>query len=122
MDDLVEIYYSTLTRQADKFAPLHIIKTNRLRLSPWVDDECRQQRRLCRHLERKYKRTHDQSTCNEWVAQMRKKYELLHIKRDEYWLKRIKADGNSSSNLWKSLSTLLACDCSANFWSGWPQC
>lgn len=57
-----------------------------------MDDECRQQRRLCRHLERKYKRTRDQSTSNEWVAQMRKKYEPLRLKRDEYWSKRINAD------------------------------
>ena len=57
VDELFAVYDSVLTDIADRLSPLHSIRRRSGHLAPWFDDRCRQARRQCRRLERRYRRT-----------------------------------------------------------------
>ena len=106
-DELFKIYDTTLRSIADTFAPAHYVKSSSHPLTPWFDADCRAARRNCRRLERRYRRTRGVADRNSWVMATKAKFELLRVKRDNYWLNRVATDGSSSARLWRSISDIL---------------
>ena len=80
------------------------------RPTPWFDAECRTERRQCRRLERRYRRTRSTADRRDWVDATRRRLRLYKLKNEQYWLDRLDQCGRSSSQLWRSFSPLLGCD------------
>ena len=79
--------YDTVLRDvADHLAPLHSVRRQRGRLSPWFDAEYRSARGDCRRLERRYRQT--RSLADRWlwvtVEATRRRFNLHRRKKDEY--------------------------------------
>jgi len=110
VDDLFDIYTSTLTSIANQFAPERTVKTQPRPLCPWFDAECRAIRRTCRRLERRYRRTRSEEDTTAYVAAYRHKHEIFDQKKKQYWSQRVNTDGDSPSKLWRSLTAMLQRD------------
>jgi len=54
VDELFAVYNSILREIADRVAPPHNVRRRSAHLAPWFDGRCRQARRDCRRLERRY--------------------------------------------------------------------
>jgi len=110
VDQLFTDYDAVLRDIADKLAPLHAVRRRPGRPTPWIDAECRAERRRCRRLERRYRRTRRDGDRRLWVQAARRRLRLNREKREHYWLDRLNQCGHSSSQLWRSLSPLLGRD------------
>jgi len=88
-------------------APLHTIRRRSGRLAPWFDAEYRSQRRECRRLKRRYRRTYAAADRHLCVNATRSRHQTYRDKKEQHWLARLTRCGRSSSQLWRSLSTLL---------------
>ena len=106
VDELFAVYDSVLTDIADRLAPLHSIRRRSGHLAPWFDDRCRQARRQCRRLERRYRRTGTDDDRRRWIEGVRNRFQLYRTVKQEYWLNRLSQHGRSSSPIWRSLSSL----------------
>jgi hypothetical protein len=78
--ELFDIYHRTLTELADRFAPLHSVRSRFKPLTVWYDAECRALRRKCRCLERRYRRTGLDTDRVAWITELRLKHEKLTVK------------------------------------------
>jgi len=68
VDELFATYDNVLRDIADRLAPAHMVYSRVQPLAPWFNSECREIRRDCRRLERRYRRSKgdiDRSNCNE---------------------------------------------------------
>ena len=106
-EELFNTYHRVLRDLADRFAPVHRVRSYHRPLTPWFDAECTRQRRRCRVLERRYRRTQSSSDRSAWVTALRDKHAMLKSKQRMYWLGRIAAAEGNSSKLWRSLSGVL---------------
>jgi len=77
VDKLFQTYDDTLRSIADQLTPERTINCRLRLLSPWFDDECRAIRRNCRHLERRYRRTHDPADKAAYTAASRDKHSFF---------------------------------------------
>ena len=110
VDQLFATYDAVLRDVADQLAPPHVIRRRPGRPTPWFDAECRAQRRDCRRLERRVRRTNSPSDRRLWVDATRRRFRMYREKKEAYWLGRLMQCGRSSSLLWRSLSPLLGRD------------
>ena len=113
-EELFSAYDSVLREIADRFAPLHSIKSRLHPLSPWFDSECRTIRRKCRRLENVYRRTKTLDDRLAWTISVRLKHEAFRKKENMYWTNRIAHESGKPSKLWKSLSKILRRDKDSN--------
>jgi len=104
VDQLFATYDAVLRDVADQLAPPHVIRRRPGRPTPWFDAECRAQRRDCRRLERRVRRTNSPSDRRLWVDATRRRFRMYREKKEAYWLGRLMQCGRSSSLLWRSLS------------------
>ena len=109
VNQLFSDYDSVLHDIADKLAPLYAVRRRPGRPTPWFDDECHAERRRCRRLERRYRRTRRDDR-RLWVEAARRRLRLNREKRECYWLGRLNQCGRSSSQLRRLLSPLLGRD------------
>lgn len=106
VDVMVKIFNTTLKNLADRFALPHVIRTKGHLLEPMLNEECRTARRKCRNLERRYKRTWNETDWARWVEAMRTRRELFQTKKNYYWVQHVQAD-KSPTRLWWPVSQLL---------------
>ena len=83
------IYDAVLRDIADKLAPVHTVRRRPGRPTPWFNDECRAERRNCRRLERRYRRTQRAEDRRLWVDAARRRLRLNRAKYEEYWVGRL---------------------------------
>ena len=74
VDKLFAIYGSILRDIADRVAPQHSIRRRSGRLAPWFDARCRQARRECRRLERRYRRSGAADDSRRWIEATRSRF------------------------------------------------
>ena len=89
VDQLFASYEAALRDIADKLAPVRTIRRHHGRPTPWFDDECRAERRRCRRLERRYRRTRCAKDRRRYVDAARRRLRLNRAKYEEYWLGRL---------------------------------
>ena len=107
-DDFFQLYDDVLRRLADQFAPIKKITLRRQRLAVWMDDECRQLRRMSRMLERRYRRSSQPSDRQQWIEHERKRHRVYRQKEQSYWSIRLSENAGQPRKLWQSLNELLA--------------
>ena len=100
VDELLAVYDDVLRDIADRVAPQHSMRRHTMHLAPWFDDRCRQARRECRRLERRYRRTETPDDRLKWIEAVRRRFQ-------EYRFGRLSQHGRSSAPLWRSLSSIL---------------
>jgi len=110
IEELFASHDAVLRDIADKLAPVHTVRRRPGRPTPLFDDECRAERRNCRRLERRYRRTRRAEDRRLWVDAACRRLRLNRAKYEEYWVGRLNQCGRSSSLLWRSLSPLLGRD------------
>ena len=93
VDELFAEYDRVLSERADRFAPANIVKTQAQPLSPWSDSECRATRRVCKRLERQFRRTYSDAARQAWIAVLRQKHALYETKKTQYWQARLRNEG-----------------------------
>jgi len=106
VDQLFNPYSSVLHDIADQLAPSHVIRRRPDRPTPWFDAECRAQRRHCRRLERRYRRTCRPDDRRSWVEATRRQFALYRTKKEQYWNNRLLQCGRSSPQLWRSMNSM----------------
>jgi len=106
-EDFFEMYHSTLQSLADRFAPVRKIKQRCQRLAPWMDNECRRQRRQSRRLERRYRRTLSTADRQACVAQERARHQVYRQKERAYWSAEISLQTGQPRKMWRTLNTIL---------------
>jgi len=106
VEQLFATYDTVLQSIANQLAPPHTICRKPNRLAPWFDADCRAQKRECRRLERRYRRTRTDADRRAWVDATRHRFRLHRRKKEEYWLGRLESCGRSSAKVWRMASTL----------------
>ena len=109
-EDYFDVYHRVLQSLADRFAPVKRLKLRRQRLALWMDDECRQQRRQSRMLERRYRRTLSPVDRLAWVEQERVRHQVYRQKESAYWSTMIAEQAGQPKKLWRSLNAILGRD------------
>jgi len=106
VDELFDTYNSVLLHIADQLAPHRVIRRRPGRPTPWFDAECRVQRRHCRRLERRYRRTNRADDRRSWVDATRRRFALYRTKKEQYWTNRLQQCARSPPQLWRSMNSL----------------
>ena len=76
VDDLQELYDTTLRTLLDKHAPSRSARRRYQPTTPWFDAECAAAKRKTRALERRYRRTRLVDDRTAWTTQAQKKHQL----------------------------------------------
>jgi len=114
VDQLARLYDAEITTLLDRFAPVRSVTCRRRPSDPWFDQECHDEKRLTRRLERAARRadsndvTASAAAHAAWTAQRRSYIALRRQKREEFWRHMIDADSRDPRQLWCSIDALLA--------------
>ena len=85
VDQLQEMYDTTLPLLLDKHAPLQTVRKRYQPLTPWFDAECATSRRKSRLFERRYRSTKSAADRLAWTNQVRRMHHLYDRKQNSYW-------------------------------------
>ena len=121
VDELAEVYDSEITAIADDLVPVRTVRRQSRPSDPWFDDECRNQKRLARFLERRSRRaterlaagapdtTEDDATAarRTWQTQLRAYRTLRRLKRETFWTTKVQSESSAPRQLWKAVDSLL---------------
>jgi len=80
VEELFASYDAVLRDIADKLTLVHTVRHRPGRPIPWFDDECCAERRNCRRLERRYRRTRRAEDRRLWVDAARRRLRLNRAK------------------------------------------
>ena len=104
VNELVELYNSTLSSLLDKHAPL-ITKSVR-NTNPWYTPELRKLKAACRKAERKWRHSH--SSVWKTVSNMEyKKYRAAIAQAKQQYYSSLITNASSTKTLWKTVNGLL---------------
>ena len=104
LDDLFDLYSSTMTHLINKILPLCKISTWQKPIAVWFDADRRQQRHRTRLAERCYCRSHDPTDRYKWIAQLRSLHRLYNQKESNYWENLVSHNKDNPKRLWSSIS------------------
>ena len=107
VDELQDIYDSTLAALVDRHAPRRTTRRRHQPTTPWFDSDCAAAKRRARMLERRYRVSRNIHDRAAWSKQVRLKQQLYSQKQNEYWEKRISGSRGDPKKLWRSLSSVL---------------
>ena len=107
VDQLQELYDTTLSTLLDKHAPKRLIRKRYQPLTPWFDADCAASRRKTRALERKYRRSKTSCDRLEWTRQMRTMHQLYTQKQNLYWENKVADSRGNPKKLWNTLSSVM---------------
>ena len=85
VDDLQELYDTTLRTLLDKHAPCRTARRRHQPTTPWFGADCAAAKRKTRALEQRYRRTRLVSDRLAWTTQAQKKHQLCARKQSEFW-------------------------------------
>ena len=104
VNELVELYNSTLSSLLDKHAPL-ITKSVR-NTNPWYTPELRKLKAACRKAERKWRHSH--SSIWKTVSNMEyKKHRAAVAQAKQQYYSSLITNASSTKTLWKTINGLL---------------
>ena len=107
IDDMINTFNNTVTSALDRHAPIKTV-TRRLRPSDaWYYEQCREQKRISRKLERRYKRTHRDVDHATWLSQLHSMHKLNDSKRSQFWSTHISSQRGKPREMWNSINRLL---------------
>jgi len=101
---LCNLYRQTLTDLLDKHAPRRTVIRRKRPHAQWFDAECCRAKREVRRHEAVHRRVKSAYCRDIWRSAAAKYRQLLNIKQQQYWSRRIHEAGSDSRKLWKSLS------------------
>ena len=107
VDELADIYYSTLSSLVDRHAPWFVINKHYRPITPWFNDACRAQKRKARCLERVYRRTRSGEDRNCWIEQLRACQEFYRQVQNIYWQTLTSDSSGNARKLWNTLSLVM---------------
>ena len=107
VDDLQELYDTTLRTLLDKHAPSRSARRRFQPTTPWFDAECAAAKRKTRALERRYRRTRLVDDRTAWTTQAQKKHQLYGRKQSEFWERKITDSRGDPKKLWRNLKSVL---------------
>ncbi len=107
VDELFDLYTSTMNQLIDTMLPLRELKTRCRPLAVWFDSDCQQIRRRSRCLERRFRRTRDPADKLAWITQLRALHQLYRRKEAAYWENLVKRNEKNPKRLWTSISGLM---------------
>src|SRR6218665_2956117 len=107
VDELFDLYTSTMTQLIDTMLPLRELKTRCRPLAVWFDSDCQQIRRRSRCIEGRFRRTRDPADKLAWITQLRALHQLYRRKEAAYWENLVKRNEKNPKQLWTSISGLM---------------
>src|SRR6218665_10722 len=107
VDELFNLYTSTMNQVIDTMLPLRELKTRCRPLAVWFDSDCNQIRRRSRCLERRFRRIRDPADKLAWITQLRALHQLYRRKEAAYWENLVKSNEKNPKRLWTSISGLM---------------
>ena len=110
VNELFATYDDVLCDIADWLAPAHTVYSRVQPLAPWFDSECREIRRDCRRLERRYRRSNGDIDRSNFTAALQRKHASFVAKKNKYWTDLFLAERGSPVKLWQLLSKMLRRD------------
>jgi len=108
VDELFDLYTSTMNQLIDTMLPLRELKTRCRPLAVWFDSDCHQIRRRSRCLERRFRRTRDPADKLAWITQLRALHQLYRRKEAAYGENLVQRNEKYPKRLWTSISGLMA--------------
>ena len=103
VDDLQEMYDTTLRTLLDKHAPCQTARRRHQPTTPWFDADCAAAKRRTRAFEQRYRRTRLVSDRLAWTTEAQKKHQLYGRKQSEFWERKItdsRAIQRSYGDIW----------------------
>jgi len=88
VDDLAQLYDSEIMSILDRTVPVCTVRYRRSPSDPWLDEECRMEKRQVRFLERECRKadpSHVAAATAAWMARRRAYRDLLRLKRESFW-------------------------------------
>ena len=107
VDELFDLYTSTMNQLIDTMLPLREVKTRCRPLAVWFDRDCHQIRRRSRCLERRFPRTRDPADRLAWITQLRALHQLYRQKEAAFWENLVIRNEKNPKRLWSSISGLM---------------
>lgn len=107
LDELCDLYHSSITTVLNQHAPLARQKRCPRRLTPWFDDDCRAAKRRARRLERKYRKSSTAVDRRQWIEELRRTSKTYENKRNVYWSAKFVDNKLNPRKLWRSLKSFM---------------
>ena len=102
VDELADIYHSTLWSLVDRRAPCIVINKHYR-----FNDACQAQKRMARCLERVYRRTRSDEDRKCWIEQLGACQEFYRQVQNIYWQTLISDSSGNARKLWNTLSSIM---------------
>ena len=107
VDELTELYSSTLRSLVDKHAPCVNVRKQYRPITPWFNAACRTEKRKARCFERVYRRTRTDVDRNHWLEQLKRNSEFYTQTQNVYWQTMIENSAGNARKLWNTLSSVM---------------
>src|SRR6218665_2935234 len=98
VDELFDLYTSTMNQLIDTMLPLRELKTRCQPLAVWFDSDCHRIRRRSRCLERRFRRTRDPADKLAWITQLRALHQLYRRKEAAHWENLVKRNEKTQND------------------------
>ena len=102
VDELADIYHSTLSSLIDRHAPCIGINKYYRPITPWFNNSCRAQKRKARCLERVYCRTSSDEDRKDWIEQLGTCQKFYRRVQNTYWQSLISHSSGNARKLWNT--------------------
>jgi hypothetical protein len=107
IEELLELYNTVLTSLANKYAP-YTTKTLRARTcSDWFDEECRENKKTTRFLERQYRTLKTSDVRDAWIMSQKEYRKCIKAKKTQYWCDKVGEAKGNPRQLWKTLGAIV---------------
>jgi hypothetical protein len=104
VDDMINTFDLTVKSLLDKHVPVKYLTRRKRASDSWHDEQCRQQKRCVRKLERRYKRTRSDIDRATWLVALRSMHKLNDDKRSQFWCGQIESKKGKPREMWRSVN------------------
>ena len=98
-EGMTQTYNLTITNILDRPVPLSQVTHRKRRSDVWYDEDCRQQQRLTRRLEWRYRSSDRKEDRVTWLASLKKLHKLFGSKKAKFWTSKITEQRNDPHKL-----------------------
>jgi len=106
-DELALLYDSEITLLLDSLISSKLVTIRRRPSDPWLDTECRQNKRPVRRLERIARERNTPEATLNWTTERCAYRNLLPKKCESFWKQKIGSEKSSPRQLWRFIDALM---------------
>ena len=107
VDTMYQVFEQGMEKIIDEVAPLHYVTSRIVPSAPWFNDVCRQSKRVCRKLERVYRKNPNEANKCALKTAVINKTAIFVKQKNNYWKHLVESNKANPKKLWNAVNKIL---------------